>query len=68
MPTNKPTHSYSCHGPFAYGTGQALHGQGVCLHGWNTPHTLSDEMAQHTDHLTNCGLLPDRQRIEKLEE
>lgn len=56
-------HDYSCHGPFTYGTGNA-----VCVHGWNTPHTLSSEDAQKTDQLTNAGLLPARQTIEKVEE
>jgi hypothetical protein len=57
------TVSYSCHGPFAYGTGET-----VCVHGWNTPHFLSSHEAQETDRLTNCGLLPARQRIEKRDE
>lgn len=52
--------TYQCHGPFTHGTG-------VCLHGWNSPHALTEQVAQHTDHLTNCGLLPDRQRIDKIE-
>jgi hypothetical protein len=51
---------YVCNGPFQYGA------QGnVCVHGWNTPHTVSDKEALNTDHLTNCGLLPARQNIEK---
>ena len=54
---------YSCHGPFQYGTNSA-----VCVHGWNMPHQLSDKDAQKTDQLTNCGLLPARQRIEQQEE
>lgn len=60
---NEVNHDYSCHGPFIYGTGA-----GVCLHGWNTAHTLSSSEAQHSDHLTNCGLLPARQTIEKIEK
>ena len=54
---------YLCRGPFHFGNGAA-----VCLHGWNTPHSLSEEQACYTDHLTNCGLLPDRQRVEKAED
>jgi hypothetical protein len=60
-------HAYFCEGPFQYGN------NGVCVHGWNRPHTLSEKEAQHSDHLTNCGLLRDnegrlvRQRIEKIE-
>jgi hypothetical protein len=52
---------YICRGPFTYGTG-------VCLHGWNCNHTVSDAIAQHTDHLTTCGLLSDRQRIDKRDD
>jgi hypothetical protein len=54
---------YICSGPFCYGSANR-----VCVHGWNIGHTLSEEEAQKTDHLTNCGLLPERQRIEKIED
>lgn len=54
---------YSCHGPFQYGTNNA-----VCVHGWNCPHAVSEREAQKTDHLTNCGLLPARQEIKPLDQ
>jgi hypothetical protein len=55
--------AYKCTGPFQYGTNNS-----VCVHGWNCSHALTDAQAQETDKLTNCGLLPDRQSIEKIEE
>lgn len=55
--------TYKCHGPFQYGTNNA-----VCVHGWNCPHALTDAQAQETDRLTNCGLLPARQTVEKIED
>jgi hypothetical protein len=54
------SHDYYCDGPFTFGTG-------VCVHGWNCPHTLDSAEAWNTDRLYNCGLLPARQRIEKYE-
>jgi hypothetical protein len=54
---------YSCNGPFCYG-----HGNAVCIHGWNLSHTLSEEEAQKTDALTNCGLLPAGQSVEKIDD
>lgn len=53
-------YTHICLGPFTYGTG-------VCPHGWNTKHLLTSEDADHTNHLTNCGLLPS-QRIVKRDE
>jgi hypothetical protein len=54
---------YACFGPFQYGAGSC-----VCVHGRITSHTLSSKEAQNTDHLTNCGLLPACQNIEKIEK
>lgn len=54
---------YKCDGPFEYGTNKT-----VCVHGWNIPHFLSQTEASYSDALTNCGLLPERQRIEKVEK
>jgi hypothetical protein len=56
-------YAYTCRGPFQYGTNNS-----VCVHGWNCSHALTDAQAQETDKLTNCGLLPARQTIEKIED
>jgi hypothetical protein len=59
--TNIAGREYVCYGPFQYGTGCF-----VCVHGWNTPHYLSNEVADRTDQLANCGLLPTHQTIERV--
>lgn len=52
---------YGCSGPFTYGNNRQF-----CLHGWNVSHYLSNKQAQETDRLSNAGLLPGRQTIEKV--
>ena len=60
---SKPSNDYVCHGPFIHGAAKQL-----CVHAWNVSHCLSSEEAQYSDKLTNAGLLPARQQIDKLEE
>lgn len=54
--------AYVCDGPFEYG-----HSKALCIHGWATYHCLNDQMAQLFDSLYASGIIPARQRIEKIE-
>lgn len=70
LEVNETLRAYLCRGPFVHGISEELVAKygGVCVHGWNTGHYLSNAEADKTQHLISCGVIKGEQNIDKVEE